>query len=221
MPLGPQKGLLAGLEVFQESAGASSCFIGQTPGESEVPLVRNASYTPLDDSSLHAKRQLPCRMISFHSIGSCFYLFQAREHIIFLFDSPQRHKHTNKANMFSPRSLLNLLVSSSTFHIPSVPDGSTSPDVFNIPSTPEVTTSLVSRHVTEYLLPVAAQTHEFARVPNTDFLLLSQMSNSQLVKIQLDPNTEEPVAFQAFPMGANSKAGLHGIWPSSVYPGLM
>lgn len=81
--------------------------------------------------------------------------------------------------------------------------------------------SLVSRRLTEYLMPAALETHEFARVPNTNFVLLSQMSDSQLIKIELDPTTEEPIAFKSFPMGNNSKSGLHGVWPSELYPGKM
>ncbi|KAK5658668.1 hypothetical protein OQA88_2064 [Cercophora sp. LCS_1] len=81
--------------------------------------------------------------------------------------------------------------------------------------------SLVSRRVTEYLLPVAAQTHEIAHVPGSNFLLVSQMSNSKLIKVELDPVTEEPIAYQSFPMGESSTSGLHGIWPSAKFPGLM
>lgn len=81
--------------------------------------------------------------------------------------------------------------------------------------------SLVSRRLTEYLLPVATETHEFARVPGSNFLLLSQMSDSQLIKIELDPTSEEPVAFQSFPMGKNNKSGLHGVWPSQRHHGMM
>ncbi|KAK0107344.1 hypothetical protein ONS95_004037 [Cadophora gregata] len=80
--------------------------------------------------------------------------------------------------------------------------------------------SLVSRRFTEYLMPAATETHEFARVPNTSFVLLSQMSNSQLVKIELDPDSLEPIALQSFPMG-NSNSGLHGVYPSQLYPGFM
>jgi len=79
---------------------------------------------------------------------------------------------------------------------------------------------LMSRRLTEYLLPNAT-THEFARVPNTNFVLLSQMSSSQLLKIQLDPTTKAPIALKAFPMGSSSKSGLHGVWPSALYPGRM
>ncbi|WPH00051.1 Hypothetical protein R9X50_00287400 [Acrodontium crateriforme] len=82
-------------------------------------------------------------------------------------------------------------------------------------------TSLVTRRLTEYLLPQAVETHEFARVPNSPFVLLSQMSDSKLIKIQLDPLTEQPIAYQAFPMGASDKSGLHGVWPSTMYPGKM
>lgn len=78
-----------------------------------------------------------------------------------------------------------------------------------------------SRHFTEYQMPPATQTHEFARVPDTNIVLLSQMSNSNLVKIELDPNTEEFVALHSFPMGKDSSSGLHGVWPSTVYPGMM
>lgn len=70
-------------------------------------------------------------------------------------------------------------------------------------------------------MPVAAETHEFARVPKSNFVLLSQMSDSQLIKIELSPTTEEPVAFHSFPMGKNSNSELHGVWPSAVYPGMM
>ncbi|PYI33796.1 hypothetical protein BP00DRAFT_95988 [Aspergillus indologenus CBS 114.80] len=81
--------------------------------------------------------------------------------------------------------------------------------------------TLVSRRLTEYLLPVATETHEFARVPNTNFVLLSQMSDSALIKIELDPATEAPIAWQSFPMGRNRSSQLHGVWPSTLYPGLM
>ncbi|TLD04720.1 uncharacterized protein PgNI_09117 [Pyricularia grisea] len=80
---------------------------------------------------------------------------------------------------------------------------------------------IVSRRFSEYQLPVAAETHEFARVPDTDFLVLSQMSNSRLVKIQLDSVTEEPIGHHSFPMGSNDRAGLHGIWPSDEEPGMI
>ncbi|KAJ5692874.1 hypothetical protein N7462_002297 [Penicillium macrosclerotiorum] len=83
------------------------------------------------------------------------------------------------------------------------------------------TNSLVSRRLTEYLMPVAKETHEFARVPNSNFVLLTQMSDSELIKIELNPTTEEPIAFNSFPMGRNSSSQLHGVWPSTVYPGLM
>ncbi|RDW93634.1 uncharacterized protein DSM5745_00956 [Aspergillus mulundensis] len=80
---------------------------------------------------------------------------------------------------------------------------------------------LISRQLTEYLMPFATATHEFARVPHTNFLLLTQMSNSELVKIELDPATDEPIAYHSFPMGKNNKSMLHGVWPSTKYPGLM
>ncbi|CDM38222.1 hypothetical protein DTO013E5_8655 [Penicillium roqueforti] len=82
--------------------------------------------------------------------------------------------------------------------------------------------SLVSRRLTEYLMPVATQTHEFAHVPNSNFVLLTQISDSNLIKIELDATTEEPIAYHSFPMGKNSTTSmLHGVWPSTIYPGMM
>ncbi|EAQ85655.1 hypothetical protein CHGG_06908 [Chaetomium globosum CBS 148.51] len=80
---------------------------------------------------------------------------------------------------------------------------------------------LSSRSVAEYRLPAATQTHEFARVPGSKFVLLSQMSDSELIKIELDPTSEEPIALQSFPIGESSASGLHGVWPSKKYPGMM
>jgi hypothetical protein len=81
--------------------------------------------------------------------------------------------------------------------------------------------SLVSRRLTEYLMPAATETHEFARVPGSNFVLLTQMPDSELLKIELDLTTEELIAFHSFPMGKNSSSQLHSVWPSTVYPGMM
>jgi len=78
---------------------------------------------------------------------------------------------------------------------------------------------LVSRRLTEYLLPITTQTHEIAHVPGSKFLLVSQMSNSHLVKIEIDPATEQPMAYQSFPMGQSNESGLHGLWTSTAFPG--
>ncbi|KAJ5766530.1 uncharacterized protein N7511_004146 [Penicillium nucicola] len=85
----------------------------------------------------------------------------------------------------------------------------------------DAASALVSRRLTEYLMPAAAETHEFARVPDSNFVLLTQMSDSQLIKIELDPTTEEPIAFHSFHIGKNSTSELHGVWPSTVHPGMM
>ncbi|KZZ90269.1 hypothetical protein AAL_07370 [Moelleriella libera RCEF 2490] len=65
------------------------------------------------------------------------------------------------------------------------------------------------------------ETHEFAHVPGTNFMILSQMSNSQLLKIDLDPTTQAVVGIMSFPMGRSHESGLHGVWPSTLYPGKM
>jgi hypothetical protein len=77
-----------------------------------------------------------------------------------------------------------------------------------------IVTPLVSRQLTEYVLPVATETHELALVPNSDLLLVTQMSDSRT-------KSKEPVAFSSFLMGNDSGSGLHGVWPSAKYPGYM
>lgn len=68
-------------------------------------------------------------------------------------------------------------------------------------------------------MPEAEETQEFARAPNSNFVLLSQMSDSQLIKIELDPTTKEPIAFQSFPT-KGSPCRLHGVWLSKIYLGM-
>jgi hypothetical protein len=47
------------------------------------------------------------------------------------------------------------------------------------------------------------------------------MSNSHLLKVELDGASEAPIAYQAFPMGQSNDSGLHGIWPSARFPGMV
>ncbi|KAH6856687.1 hypothetical protein B0I37DRAFT_443332 [Chaetomium sp. MPI-CAGE-AT-0009] len=79
---------------------------------------------------------------------------------------------------------------------------------------------LVSRRLTEYVLPVATETHELAHVPGTNLLLVTQLSDSRLVKIKLNRESE-PHALNSFLMGRNSGSGLHGVWPSARFTGLV
>lgn len=81
--------------------------------------------------------------------------------------------------------------------------------------------AIPARQLVEYQLPLTNETHEIGLVPGSNMVLVSQMSSSKLLKIQLDPRTQQPVAYKAFPMGSSSKSGLHGVWPSTAYPGKM
>lgn len=74
------------------------------------------------------------------------------------------------------------------------------------------------RMITEYGLPPARETHELVKLPGLPLVLVSQMSNSHLVKLRLDPDTEEIVAAQAFPLGESDDL-LHGLALSRRYPG--
>ncbi len=72
--------------------------------------------------------------------------------------------------------------------------------------------------LTEYALPPAAQTHELVKLPDQPLVLVSQMSNSHLVKLQVDPQTEQITTIRDFPLGPPD-AMLHGLALSTRYPG--
>lgn len=55
-------------------------------------------------------------------------------------------------------------------------------------------------------------------MPNKPLVLVSQMSNSNLVKLRLDPSTEEVTGVRAFQLGPKD-AMLHGLTVSTRYPG--
>lgn len=76
------------------------------------------------------------------------------------------------------------------------------------------------RTLTEYALPPAGQTHELVKLPGAPLVLVSQQSNSQLVKLWLDPGTEQIIGVQAFPLGP-ADAMLHGLALSTRHPGLI
>jgi streptogramin lyase len=73
------------------------------------------------------------------------------------------------------------------------------------------------RTITEYELPPAEQTHEIIKMPGRPLVLVSQMSNSTLVKLWLEQGTEQVTGVRAFPLGPPS-AMLHGLAVSSRYP---
>ncbi|MCC8250412.1 hypothetical protein [Saccharothrix luteola] len=76
------------------------------------------------------------------------------------------------------------------------------------------------RSVVEYGLPHAEQTHELVRVPGLPLVLVSQMSNSHLVKVRLDPAGEQVQAVRAHPLG-EAHSMLHGLAVSQRHPGLV
>jgi virginiamycin B lyase len=80
---------------------------------------------------------------------------------------------------------------------------------------------LAARSLTEYVLPVATETHELAHMPGTNLLLVTQMSDSRLVKIELDQGSEKPRALNSLLMGNDSGSGLYGVWPSARFTGLV
>lgn len=76
------------------------------------------------------------------------------------------------------------------------------------------------RAAIEYALPPAQQTHELIKLPGAPLVLVSQQSRSQLVKLWLDPATEQITGVQSFPLGS-ADAMLHGLALSTRHPGLI
>ncbi|KAK3823912.1 MAG: hypothetical protein JOS17DRAFT_752584 [Linnemannia elongata] len=74
-----------------------------------------------------------------------------------------------------------------------------------------------SRYVIENPLPPAVQTHEVVRIANTNVILISQMSNSVLLKATVDDRGVIK-HIGAFQISQNTSA-LHGLALSKKYPG--
>ncbi|KAF9572507.1 hypothetical protein EC968_009731 [Mortierella alpina] len=74
-----------------------------------------------------------------------------------------------------------------------------------------------SHFLVENHLPIAEQTHEVVKIPGTDVVLISQMSNSVLLKAKVDKHGVVKNV-KAFLVG-NSTSALHGLANSDVYPG--
>lgn len=74
----------------------------------------------------------------------------------------------------------------------------------------------VPKVVIEYPVPGARETHEMA-VVGSNMLVVTQQSNSTLVKILLSPTTGRPLSCARFLLG-DFWAGLHGLSVSQIYP---
>ncbi|KAI5079131.1 hypothetical protein GOP47_0006802 [Adiantum capillus-veneris] len=79
------------------------------------------------------------------------------------------------------------------------------------------TVAKLPKVVREYPMPAARETHEMA-VVGENLLVVTQQSNSTLVKVQLDPSTGRPIACVRFVVG-DFWHGLHGLASSLLYPG--
>ncbi|KAF9437524.1 hypothetical protein BGZ76_000398 [Entomortierella beljakovae] len=86
-----------------------------------------------------------------------------------------------------------------------------------VPINPVSTDRALSRHIIENGLPFTEQTHEVLKVPNSDVVIISQMSNSVLVKATVN-DTGYVQEVSAFQIGKKT-SGLHGLAVSTAYPG--
>ncbi|MEL6133986.1 MAG: hypothetical protein AAFR59_11535, partial [Bacteroidota bacterium] len=73
------------------------------------------------------------------------------------------------------------------------------------------------KYAVEYPLPGASQTHELVSVGNDRMIVITQQSDSILLKVQLN-DQGRPVEARSFQIGT-PRSGLHGIRPSEAYPG--
>jgi streptogramin lyase len=87
-----------------------------------------------------------------------------------------------------------------------------------MPSMPSHAYTCTPKSVSEYPLPAASMTHELAQVSGQNLLVISQMDNSTLLKVAVDPATGKPEAVAAFQIGS-MMGGLHGLVASRAYPG--
>ncbi|ORX89899.1 hypothetical protein K493DRAFT_232124 [Basidiobolus meristosporus CBS 931.73] len=78
---------------------------------------------------------------------------------------------------------------------------------------------ICTNRIDEYHLPPTEMTHELLKLPNSDMILISQMSNSKLVKVQLGPDGQV-TGIEAHSLGGPN-AGLHGLSLSTEYPGMI
>ncbi|KAG0285658.1 hypothetical protein BGZ97_007712 [Linnemannia gamsii] len=86
-----------------------------------------------------------------------------------------------------------------------------------LPITSVPASRAASRYVIENPLPYAEQTHEVIRVPGTTVILISQMSNSVLLKATVnDQGIIQDIG--AFQLGQSTSA-LHGLALSKEFPG--
>jgi len=79
-----------------------------------------------------------------------------------------------------------------------------------------INSSICARSVAEYLVPKAEQTHEILCVLDENMLLITQFSNSKLLKAKTSPENGAITDVAAFVIG-NEASGLHGLAESSTY----
>ena len=94
-----------------------------------------------------------------------------------------------------------------------------------ITACPDKQEQLYPKTVMEYPLPGASTTHELALLSNwkgdciTDMIVISQQSNSNLVKVELD-EMGRPCQARSFQVGSRW-SGLHGVCRSFQHPGMI
>ena len=72
--------------------------------------------------------------------------------------------------------------------------------------------------IIEYPLPAARETHELVAVDNQHMIVISQQTDSSLLKVALDPDTGIAQTVAQFVI-KDRRAGLHGLRNSKAYPG--
>ena len=81
-----------------------------------------------------------------------------------------------------------------------------------------MTKQIAPKTIIEYPLPAARETHELVAVADQRMILISQQTDSTLIKVALNPENGVAQAAARFVI-KNARAGLHGLRNSEAYPG--
>ncbi|MCO5575662.1 hypothetical protein L7F22_029466 [Adiantum nelumboides] len=127
---------------------------------------------------------------------------------------PSHQAHKRGLSAPAPSSVV---LSSAADAVASAGDANGSATSDDLTSTIAIPAVEVAKVVVEYPVPGARETHEMA-VVGENMLLVSQQSNSTLLKVLLSPTTGRPLACARFLLD-NFWAGLHGLYTSQIYPG--
>jgi len=117
------------------------------------------------------------------------------------------------------RLLLIALMLACAWVIPSLPAMANILEATSVVDLPLANSIRISpKTIIEYPLPAAEETHELIAVDAQKMIVISQQSDSSLLKVSLNPETGAAQSVAKFVI-RDRNSGLHGLANSTVYPG--